>query len=130
MKNRLCFIGSVKQNGLDAISVNSTWTHAQVDKQVRTWFPHVFEYLKSKHGTLSRLPDWQLIIRSASRFIKVEVPEPNGSTLLEHKGREKAGIADSALWFGKVSIIVSCTSTQLNGTMAFSDAENDPQYRI
>ena len=42
-------------------------------------------------------------IRSGSQFTIVQVFKPNGSTLYENKGRLKANVADSMLWFGKWS---------------------------
>ncbi|KAN0094640.1 hypothetical protein V8E55_002927 [Tylopilus felleus] len=108
MKNRGCFItASSPSNG---IAINAAWTFAEVNDQVRQWFPQVFAYLdsvrtrtrtssKSLHHTTATHPEWLVLVRSGSQFSLVEVTEPNGSTLFENKGRCKASVADSMLWF-------------------------------
>lgn len=108
MKNRDCLISASVSS--DGIAVNSEWTFAQLNDQVRRWFPHVFIYLdsvqalksrKSSHKSTHPHSDWGMLVRSASQFTVLEVSEPNGSTLFENKGRWRAGVADSVLWFGK-----------------------------
>lgn len=46
-------------------------------------------------------PEWIVLVHSGSQFTIVQVFKPNGSTLYENKGRLKANVADSMLWFGK-----------------------------
>lgn len=108
MKNQGCFISATSPKG--GIAVDAAWSYAEVDKQVRKWFLPVFTYLakaphrKQPSRSSSRLlhqPEWLVLVRSGNSFSIVEVAEPNGSTLFENKGRGKAGIADSALWFGE-----------------------------
>ncbi|KAI6114825.1 hypothetical protein EDD16DRAFT_1709070 [Pisolithus croceorrhizus] len=45
------------------------------------------------------MPDWRLLMCHQGLFSIVQVVQPNGSTLLENKGRGKVGIAESTLWF-------------------------------
>jgi hypothetical protein len=108
MKNRDCFISASVSS--DGIAVNSEWTFAQLNDQVRQWFPQVFTYLdlvwalksrKSSHKSTHPHPDWCVLVRSGSQFTVLEVSEPNGSTLFENKGHWKANVAESVLWFGK-----------------------------
>ncbi|KAI5995590.1 hypothetical protein EDD15DRAFT_2423402 [Pisolithus albus] len=104
MRNRRCFIPSTAGGN---VPINSSWSFTDVDKQLREWFPHVFQYLDEhlnrKRGSSghphSKMPDWQLLMCHRGLFSIVQVVRPNGSTLMENKGRGKAGIADSTLWF-------------------------------
>lgn len=104
MRNRRCFIPSTAGGN---VPINSSWSFTDVDKQLREWFPHIFQYLdehsnrkRSSSGhPRSEMPDWQLLMCHRGLFSIVQVVYPNGSTLLENKGRGKAGIAESTLWF-------------------------------
>ncbi|KAH0836635.1 hypothetical protein J3R83DRAFT_8353 [Lanmaoa asiatica] len=105
MKNRGCFISHPPTATEVGIPVNAAWSFLDVDKQVRAWFPLVFSHLNKKRASstsgrsTSGVPDWRLLTSRAGTFDIVEVVEPNGSTLNENKGRSKAGVADSHLWF-------------------------------
>jgi hypothetical protein len=128
MRNRSCFLNPDK-----GITIDPSWTFAQLDVKVRNWFPRVFDALDRKPGkrtstsTLSsRLPDWRLLTRTGSTFNIVEVVEPNGSTLYENKGRNKACIAESQLWFVTRNRIAQATYDSWNTqpTIAGSDTDN------
>ncbi|KAI6017251.1 hypothetical protein BKA83DRAFT_23524 [Pisolithus microcarpus] len=104
MRNRRCFIPSTAGGN---VPINSLWSFTNVDKQLCEWFPHIFQYLdehsnrkrSSSVHLRSEMPDWQLLMCHRGLFSIVQVVYPNRSTLLENKGRGKAGIAESTLWF-------------------------------
>jgi len=107
MKNWGCFISATGPKG--GITADTAWSYVEVDKQVHNWFPDVFAYLakapqKQPGWSSSQLlhqPKWLVLVCSGNSFSIMKVAESNGSTLFENKGHGKAGIADSALWFGE-----------------------------
>ena len=110
LKNRGCFITPAGPN--EGIAVDASSSHAEVNKQLIQWFPHVFGYIAEARKQEARVsnskqsserPEWRVLVRSGSTFSIVEVVQPNGSTLYENKGRGKAGSSESELWFGKSS---------------------------
>ena len=92
----------VQQN----VKVNLSWTHEDVtNKLLRVCFPKAFQYFDSRQST-SSLPNWQLLSQNGGRFELCQVAQPSGANLHRNKGREKAGIADSSLWFGRSHIVI------------------------
>lgn len=102
MQNRGCCIRSSVPG--EWVSADASWTFNQVNDQLQHWFPRVFAHLDSTRAVSqgqSTQPDWALVVRAANTFMVIAVNKPNGSTLHENKGRNKASIAECELWFGK-----------------------------
>ena len=99
MKNHGCYIN-------DVTMIDSTWTYEQTSAKIAEWFPQVFRHIHN-HGldqqssmTGDILPWWRLLSKSGNNLSIVEAVYPTGADLLQNKGRDKAAIADSQLWFG------------------------------
>ncbi|KAI6003079.1 hypothetical protein EDD15DRAFT_2157620 [Pisolithus albus] len=83
--------------------IDTAWSHEDITKQLRTWFPKVFEYIDSRQectNTSTAQPDWQLLVPNRGKLELSTAVRPNGIVLARFKGRQKASIADSNLWFG------------------------------
>ncbi|KAF8121483.1 hypothetical protein EV363DRAFT_1397676 [Boletus edulis] len=99
MKNRGCYIDEVT-------TVDSTWTYEQTSAKLAEWFPQVFGYIRQHKldcqisGRGNILPWWRLLSKSGFSLSVVEAMYPTGADLLQNKGRDKAGVGDSQLWFG------------------------------
>ncbi|KAF8124429.1 hypothetical protein EV363DRAFT_1178000 [Boletus edulis] len=99
IKNRRCYIDQV-------MAIDSTWTYAQTSAKIAEWFPQVFQYVRDNKLDQQRattgdiLPWWRLLVKSGFSLSVVEAVYPTGADLLQNKGRDKAGVADSQLWFG------------------------------
>ena len=115
MKNRGCYIDEVT-------IVDGTWTYEQTTAKLAQWFPRVATYVHgrkldqvvSKDGNI--LPWWRLLSKSGYSLDVVEAAYPTGTDLVKNKGRDKAGINDSQLWFGTylhISIIMIATDLGL-----------------
>ena len=88
------------------VGINLGWTFQDVtDKLIRVLFPKVFQYVDNVRNEASTYPDWQLLSLSNGKFALCPITLPTGNTLNQCKGRGKAGIADSSLWFGNYQLI-------------------------
>ncbi|KAI9571524.1 hypothetical protein HD554DRAFT_2169335 [Boletus coccyginus] len=98
MKNRGCYLD-------DVTMVDSTWTYEQTSAKLAEWFPPVFQYVhdhglnQQRAGTGDILPWWRLLVKSGFSLSVVEAVYLTGADLLQNKGRDKAGVTDSQLWF-------------------------------
>jgi len=102
------FIEDLEEHGcyIDKITpIRVAWTHEDVTKELlRILFPQVFRYLDShrqQSGSQVQQPDWQLLTQAGGEYVLCEAARPTGMALHRNKGRDKAGIAGSCLWFGK-----------------------------
>ena len=99
MKNRGCYIDEVT-------TVDSSWTYEQTSAKIAQWFPQVFQHVHDKGYDRQRneagdiIPWWRLLAKSSYSLTVVEATHPTGANLFQNKGRDKAGIPDSQLWFG------------------------------
>ena len=99
MKNRGCYIDEI-------MAVDGTWTYEQTTAKLAEWFPHVYKYVRDNDLDLQTsekgdiLPWWRLLVKSGYTLNIVEAIHPTGADLLKNKGRDKAAVADSQLWFG------------------------------
>lgn len=100
MKNRGCLIE-------ETTSIVKGWTYEQTSDKLAEWFPQIFAYVQ-KHGLDQQysadrkmlLPWWRLLMKHGSNLAVVETVYPTGEDLIRYKGREKASINDSQIWFG------------------------------
>ena len=99
MKNHGCYLD-------DVTMVDSTWTYEQTSTKLAKWFPPVFQYVhdhgldQQRAGTGDILPWWRLLVKSGFSLNVVEAVYLTGADLLQNKGRDKASVTDSQLWFG------------------------------
>ena len=99
MKNCGCYIDTVT-------TIDSIWTYEETSAHIAGWFPHVFQHVQDlrldqqRTATGDSLPWWRLLVKSGFSLSIVEAVHPTGIDLLQNKGRDKASIADSQLWFG------------------------------
>lgn len=99
MKNRGCYTDEV-------ITVDSGWNYDQTTAKLAEWFPQVFRYIQENDLDLQtsskgeKLPWWRLLAKSGYSLNVVETVFPTGADLHKNKGREKASVGDSQLWFG------------------------------
>ncbi|KAI6095151.1 hypothetical protein F5141DRAFT_1068640 [Pisolithus sp. B1] len=93
MRNRRCFIPSTAGG---SVPINSSWSFSDVDKQLREWFPHVFQYLDENSNRKRNSSGHPQSTVQDAGLATPYVVQPNGSTLLENKGRGKAGVAETS----------------------------------
>jgi hypothetical protein len=73
------------------------WSYARVSQVLRKLFPKVFHYLDASQ---EEKPPWRLLNKSGQVLTVVDIACPTGTDLAKHKGRDKASVTDSHLWFG------------------------------
>ncbi|KAG2067318.1 hypothetical protein BDR04DRAFT_1159261 [Suillus decipiens] len=98
-----------------------------VDEQL---FPKVFNYLEAERSrNVSSSQDekllWRLLNKSGQQLTVVDIACPTGTDLAKHKGRDKASVTESHLWFGTIfQTLYESWNTQ--PIVAGSDSEGDP----
>ena len=108
---RMSYTQQLEEHGCyikEDIGINLTWTFQDItNKVVRILFRKVFEYVDSVRNEESSHPDWQLLSLSNGKFGLCPVTLPTGTTLHQCKGRGKAGVAESSLWFGNLQRVTT-----------------------
>jgi len=90
----------------DPITINSTWTHSQVNTWLENLFPRLFEYAHEHHGDHCKNSSrnssqiWILLSKERRSLQTVPATEPTGSDLMRFKGRDHAPTADSHVYIG------------------------------
>ncbi|KAL4062007.1 hypothetical protein J3A83DRAFT_4510923 [Scleroderma citrinum] len=110
------------------IQINTAWTHDDVTSQLCTWFPHVFSHFdarRAESNTPKIQPDWQLLVSDQGKLKLSTTSHPNGVVLARFKGRPKASVADSNLWFVTRNPVPSCIfkSWRIGGDIVGTDIE-------
>jgi len=88
-------------------AINKGWKYADITKQLHLWFPQVFDVLgvwcRTSPTGAEAQPDWQLLSCDSRplAFSVVKTTFPDADMLQTYKGRAKAGITGSHLWFSK-----------------------------
>jgi hypothetical protein len=86
--------------------IDQLWTYDKVMQQLRAWFPKVFAYL-DKHQEKSQsnpvLLQWCLLRHPNKSFEIMLITKPNRMHIFENKGRLKASVKGSHLWFGELA---------------------------
>jgi hypothetical protein len=104
MKNRGCYVDE------QAVFYHE-WSYARVSQVLRKLFPKVFHYLDTERprnvssssqsaASQEEKPPWRLLNKSGQVLTVVDIACPTGTDLAKHKGRDKASVTDSHLWFG------------------------------
>ncbi|KAG1731248.1 hypothetical protein EDD22DRAFT_928259 [Suillus occidentalis] len=103
MKNRGCYVD-------EQATFYHDWSYARVSQLLRKLFPKVFHYLdterprnvssssQSAAGQEGK-PPWRLLNKSGQVLTVVDIACPTGTDLAKHKGRDKASVTESHLWF-------------------------------
>lgn len=105
MKNRKCYIDEI-------MIVDSTWTYDQTTAKLAEWFPQISKYIHDNELHLQTaangkvVPWWRLLVKTGYQLGVVEAVYPTGADLLKNKGRDKAGVSDSQLWFGTLNFFL------------------------
>jgi len=101
MRNRGCYVD-------EYVNFNHGWIYGRITQELRKLFPKVFEYLDAEDSkqaqavgsSQERKPLWRLLNKTGQSLVTVDIAFPTGVDLAKHKGREKASITESHLWFG------------------------------
>ena len=107
IKNCGCYLDQVPP-------LNTAMTKEDVETSVMKWFLNVFKYVQTEGFNKELapsgipLPWFQLLSQSGTTGTVVEAVYPMGQHLYQHKGRSKASVAESQLWFGMPSIQCCC----------------------
>lgn len=107
MKNRGCYVD-------EQATFHHDWSYSRITQLLRKLFPKVFNYLdtersrnvsSSQSAGQDEKPVWRLLNKSGQVLTVVDIACPTGTDLAKHKGRDKASITESHLWFGAVATI-------------------------
>lgn len=107
MKNRGCYVD-------EQVTFHHDWSYSRITQLLRKLFPKVFNYLdtersrnvsSSQSAGQDEKPVWRLLNKSGQVLTVVDIVCPTGTDLAKHKGRDKASITESHLWFGAVATI-------------------------
>jgi len=102
LANHGCYVKQSEKG----FAINKGWKYVDINKQLHLWFPQVFKHLDSQCQGIPTVsdakPDWQLLCCDGRplAFSVMKTTYLDADTLQTYKGRSKAGIAGSHLWFG------------------------------
>ncbi|KAG1823746.1 uncharacterized protein BJ212DRAFT_1533550 [Suillus subaureus] len=86
------------KNGMNEIQAMKN-CRCYVDEQVT--FYHDWSYARSAAGQEEK-PPWRLLNKSGQVLTVVDIACLTGTDLAKHKGRDKASVTESHLWFGTI----------------------------